>query len=108
MDGVGAVLHVVEGGGAVIAVEQDAYAARARVDQHGLTAVVPRRKLDVKPLDAPGLSVTAQTAGRTFPIDGAVRQTQTAEVIAAHFNLPVMTTTRKALITEHLRETNRK
>lgn len=108
VEGVGAVLHVVEDGGTVIAVKQDADAARVRVVQHGLGAVVPRRKLDVEPLDAPGLVITAQTARRTFPVDGGVRQTQAAEIIAAHFDLPVMASLREALMAEHLRERNRK
>lgn len=108
VDAVCAVLHVVEGGGTVITVEQNADAARVGVGQHCLAAVVPRRKLDVKPLDAPGLGVTAQATGRTFPIDGRVRQTQAAEVIAAHFDLPVMSAPRKALTAEHLGERNRK
>lgn len=108
MDRVRTILHIVEGGGTVIAVEQDADAARVRVGQHVLVALVPRRKLDVKPLDAPGLSVPAQAASRTFPIDGGVRQAQATEVITAHFQLPVMSALREALSAEHLQERNRK
>lgn len=102
VDGVGTVLHIVEGGSTDIAVEQDADAARVRVGYHRLAAVVPCWKLDVKPLDAPRLGITTQAAGGTLPIDGGICQTQAAEVITAHFHLPVMPAIRETLIAEHL------
>lgn len=102
VEGVRPVCHVIERGRALLTIQQHAEAFRIRVDQHGLTAVVPSRQLDIKPLDTPGLGVAAQSAGRTFAVNAAVSQTDADEIVAAQSDFPVVAPPGETLRGEHL------
>lgn len=84
------VCHVIESSCALLTIQQHAYALWIRIDQHGVTAVMPSWQLDIKPLNTPGLGVAAQSAGWTFAINAAVSQADTNEVVAAQSDFPVM------------------
>lgn len=97
------VLHIIECCTSLITVQQDAHTAGVWILQHGLNAVVPCRKLNVKPFHTPGFRITAQTTGWTLSIDFTKCKPQSTEVVAAHFDFPVMAPLREALCAEHLR-----
>lgn len=63
---------------------------------------MPDWQLDIKPLDAPGLGVAAQSTGRAFAVDAAVSQAYANEVTAAQSHFPVMAPCRETLGGEHL------
>ena len=102
MERISPVCHVIERSSAFLTIQQHSYALWIGIDQHGLTAVVPSRQLDVKPLDAPGLGIAAQSTGGTFAVDAAVSQAYADEVVAAQSDFPVVAASRETLGGEHL------
>lgn len=102
MERVGPVLHIIECCTSLITVQQDAHSAWVGILQHRLDAVVPCRKLHIKPLHTPGICITPQTARGTLAVNSSICKSQSAEVVTAHFDLPIMTALREPLGAEHL------
>lgn len=102
VEGISPLRYVIERSRARLTIQQNTNALWIWIDQHGLTAVVPSRQLDVKPLHTPGLAVTAQSTGGAFAVNAAVSQAYANEVVAAHSDFPVVAPARETLGAEHL------
>lgn len=102
MKGIRPVSHIIECSHALLTIHQHTYALWIRIDQHGLTAVMPSGEFDIKPLNTPGLGVAAQSAGGTFAVDAVVSQADANEVVAAQSDFPVVSPSRETLGGEHL------
>lgn len=63
---------------------------------------MPDWQLDIKPLDAPGLGVAAQSTGGAFAVDAVVSQAYANEVNVGQSHFPVMASCRETLGGEHL------
>lgn len=103
MEGICPVCNVIERSSALLTIQQHTYTLWIGIDQHGLTAVIPSRQLDVKPLNTPGLGVAAQPTGGTFAVNATVSQAYANEIVAAEPNFPVVAPSGETLGGEHLR-----
>lgn len=103
MEGICPVCNVIERSSALLTIQQHTYTLWIGIDQHGLTAVIPSRQLDVKPLNTPGLGVSAQPTGGTFAVNATVSQAYANEIVAAESNFPVVAPSGETLGGEHLR-----